>query len=59
MYTVTEGSRAEVFHGTAKHTAGGLVKKDLVQDKYGNIKSKAAVAAAKKRMKRELSLIHI
>ena len=47
MYAVAEGSRAEVFHGTAKHTAGGLVKKDLVQDKYGNIKSKAAVAAAK------------
>ena len=46
MYTVTEGSRAEVFHGTAKHTSGGLVKGDLVQDKYGNIKSKAAVAAA-------------
>lgn len=53
MYAVAEGSRAEVFHGTAKHTAGGLVKKDLVQDKYGNIKSKAAVAAAKKRMKKE------
>lgn len=53
MYTVTEGSRAEVFHGTAKHTAGGLTKGDLVQDKYGGIKSKAAVAAAKKRMKEE------
>jgi hypothetical protein len=53
MYTVTEGSRAEVFHGTAKHTPGGLVKGDLIQDKYGSIKSKAAVAAAKKRMKEE------
>ena len=53
MYAVAEGSRAEVFHGTAKHTPGGLVKKDLVQDKYGNIKSRAAVAAAKKRMKKE------
>jgi hypothetical protein len=53
MYAVAEGSRAEVFHGTAKHTAGGLVKKDLLQDKYGNIKSKVAVAAAKKRMKKE------
>jgi hypothetical protein len=53
MYAVTEGSRAEVFHGTAKHTPGGLVKSDLVQDKYGSIKSKAAVAAAKKRMKEE------
>ena len=53
MYQVTEGTRAEVFHGTAAHTAGGLAKKDLVQDKYGNIKSKAAIAAAKKRMKEE------
>ena len=53
MYTVTEGSRAEVFHGTAKHTPGGLVKGDLIQEKYGSIKSKAAVAAAKKRMKEE------
>lgn len=53
MYLATEGSRAEVFHGTAAHTSGGLAKKDLVQDKYGNIKSKAAVAAAKKRMKDE------
>ncbi len=53
MYMTTEGSRAEVFHGTAAHTAGGLVKKDLVQDKYGNLKSKAAVASAKKRMKDE------
>jgi|TARA_B110000305_G_scaffold52102_1_gene56980 hypothetical protein len=53
MMAITEGSRAEVFHGTAQHTAGGLVKKDLVQDKYGAIKSKAAVSAAKKRMKSE------
>ena len=55
MYAVTEGSRAEVFHGTAKHTPGGLVKSDLVQDKYGRSKSKAAVAAAKKRMKEEVA----
>ncbi len=53
MYLTTEGSRAEVFHGAAAHTSGGLAKKDLVQDRYGNIKSKAAVAAAKKRMKDE------
>jgi|TARA_B110000305_G_C19419415_1_gene629984 hypothetical protein len=53
MYATAEGSRAEVYHGAAKHTPGGLVKTDLTQDKYGNIKSKAAVAAAKKRMKKE------
>jgi hypothetical protein len=27
------GSRAEVFHGKAKHTSGGLVKKDLKKSK--------------------------
>jgi|TARA_B110000977_G_scaffold29015_2_gene37554 hypothetical protein len=53
MSYITEGSRAEVFHGVAKQTTGGLEKSDLVQDKYGAIKSKAAVAAAKKRMKSE------
>lgn len=41
------GSRAEVWHGTADHTSGGLRRSDLYQDKYGNIKSK---------LKRELAL---
>jgi hypothetical protein len=44
----TVGSKAMVFHGTAKKTAGGLKKKDLFKDKDGNIKSKKASAAAKK-----------
>lgn len=44
----TVGSKAMVFHGTAKKTAGGLLKKDLFKDKDGNIKSKKASAAAKK-----------
>lgn len=47
------GSRAQVFHGTADMTPGGLTKSDLMQDKYGQIKSKAASEAAKKRMKAE------
>jgi hypothetical protein len=48
------GSRAEVFHGTADKTSGGLTKKDLMQDPNdGRIKSKAAHDAAMKRMKRE------
>ena len=38
----TFGSRAEVFHGTAMKTTGGLTKSDLTQDKYGAIISKAA-----------------
>lgn len=50
---MTVGSRAQVFHGNADTTPGGLSKSDLVQSKDGTIKSKAAVAAAKKRMKDE------
>tara|TARA_B100001741_G_C16381439_1_gene518019 strand:- start:6 stop:263 length:258 start_codon:yes stop_codon:yes gene_type:complete len=49
----TFGSRAEVFHGTAMKTTGGLMKKDLEQDKYGRIISKAASKAALARMKSE------
>ena len=48
------GSRAQVFHGTADQTAGGLTKKDLILDpKDGQIKSKAAQEAALARMKKE------
>ena len=46
------GSRAEVFHGNAEMTAGGLEKKDLKM-KDGRIVSKAASEAALKRMKSE------
>jgi hypothetical protein len=45
------GSRAEVFHGTADKTSGGLEKKDLVM-KDGRIISKAASKAAKKSLKK-------
>jgi hypothetical protein len=45
------GSRAEVFHGTADKTSGGLEKKDLKM-KDGRIVSKAASKAAKKSLKK-------
>ena len=34
------GSRAQVYHGTAKHTSGGLTKKDLFQTSSGHIVSR-------------------
>ena len=47
------GSKAEVFHGTARFTKGGLEKKDikLTKDKYGNerYKSKRQQAAGRKK----------
>ena len=37
------GSKAEVYHGNAKYTKGGLTKKDLkrVNDGYGNYRYKS------------------
>ena len=45
----TIGSRAEVFHGTAKHTSGGLTKNDLKKNRFGRIVSKKASLESKKR----------
>ena len=44
------GSKAEVFHGTAKHTSGGLHKKDLMKH-HGRIISRKKHAAGKKAIK--------
>jgi hypothetical protein len=46
------GTRAQVFHGTAHHTSGGLTKKDLFLNKRGRIVSKKASAAGKKAFSR-------
>ena len=42
------GSIAQVFHGNADKTSGGLKKGDLKQNDNGKIVSKKASAAAKK-----------
>ena len=34
------GSRAEVWHGKARHTSGGLTKAKLMKNKHGRIVSK-------------------
>lgn len=47
-FKITEGSRRQVFNGTAKHTTGGLTKEDLMKNKHGEIVSKKASKAAKK-----------
>ena len=46
------GTKAQVFHGTAKHTSGGLTRKDLMQTKKGRIVSRKKHAAGKKALKR-------
>lgn len=47
---LTIGSKAQVFHGTAKHTSGGLKKNDLMYRK-GRIISRKKHAAGKKAIK--------
>ncbi len=47
----TIGTRAEVWHGTAKKTSGGLTKDDLLKNKSGRIVSKAKHNTAKKEMR--------
>ena len=44
------GSKAQVWHGTARHTSGGLTKKDLMKHK-GRIISKRKHALGKKALK--------
>jgi hypothetical protein len=41
------GTRAQVWHGTAERTSGGLTKKDLVMKK-GRIRSRRASQSAKR-----------
>ena len=52
----TIGSRAEVYHMTAKHTSGGLKKKDLMKTKNGRIVSRRAHLAGKKAIKHLFAL---
>lgn len=47
-YEMLEGSRAQVWHGTAYKTPGGLCRSELVFNKHGRIVSAKKHATAKK-----------
>ena len=47
-YEVLIGTRAQVWHGTAYKTTGGLTKDDLMQNKAGRIVSKSKHHTAKR-----------
>jgi hypothetical protein len=47
-YERLEGSRAQVWHGTAHQTPGCLCKSDLIMNKHGRIVSKKKHATAKR-----------
>ena len=50
-FEITTGSKAQVWHGTAKKTSGGLTKKALMKNKHGAIVSRRKHALGKKSIK--------
>tara|TARA_Y100000816_G_C26097230_1_gene580864 strand:- start:1078 stop:1410 length:333 start_codon:yes stop_codon:yes gene_type:complete len=48
-YAILKGSRAQVWHGTAYKTTGGLTKKDLKMNKNGRVVSLSKHNYEKKR----------
>lgn len=53
------GTKAQVWHGSAKHTSGGLTKKDLMKTKKGRIVSRRKHAAGQKAIKKLRKLGYI
>ncbi len=47
----TIGTRAEVYHGTARRTSGGLTKNELMLNKHGRIVSRKKHTTAKREMR--------
>ena len=52
-YELLEGSRAQVWHGTAHKTSGGLIKSDLMKNKHGRIVSLKKHKTAKREKRLE------
>jgi hypothetical protein len=48
---ITIGTRAQVWHKTAKKTSGGLIKNDLMKNKHGRIVSRRKHKTGKKSIK--------
>ena len=53
VFEILEGSRAQVWHGTAFKTAGGLTKSHLFMNKHGRVVSRKKHETAKKEKRLE------
>lgn len=53
QFKLLTGSRAEVFHGTAHKTTGGLIKSHLKKNKHGRIVSLRKHKSAKRERRLE------
>ena len=52
-FQLLEGSRAQVWHGTAFKTPGGLTREQLLKNKHGEIVSKKKHLSAKREKRLE------
>jgi hypothetical protein len=52
-FEMNVGSRAQVWHGTAKKTSGGLTKDKLMMNKHGRIVSRRKHNTAKREKRLE------
>ena len=52
-YSMLIGSRAQIWHGTAYKTKGGLTKADLLMNKRGHVVSKKLFNRAKREKRLE------
>ena len=52
-FQLLEGSRAQVWHGTAFKTPGGLTREQLLKNKHGEIVSKKKHLTAKREKRLE------
>ena len=52
-YSMLIGSRAQIWHGTAYKTKGGLTKADLLMNKRGHVVSKKLYNRAKREKRLE------
>ena len=52
-FQLLEGSRAQVWHGTAYKTPGGLTREQLLKNKHGEIVSKKKHLSAKREKRLE------
>ena len=55
-FEMNVGSRAQVWHGTAKKTSGGLTKDKLMMNKHGRIVSRRKHNTAKREKRLEKAL---
>ena len=53
VYDYLVGSRAQVWHGTAYKTSGGLKKNDIIMNKNGRVVSRKKQATAKREKRLE------